>query len=343
MDRFADWGKVAKPNSASLSLRFTISNRKRGLKIVASADFLLSTSSSLLFTCAMNSMTGFGRAEHATADYIARVEIASVNRKQADIVCNLPRELAEIESDLRKTALAHISRGRITMSIHIQNNSTAGASIGIDAERVRALGLAFREISEILGRNVEASATDFLRAPDIFLFDQSNLDPELVKLAIQPALEAALQNLITMRQREGENLLVDFRERLNILEIEVAAIEKHAPGVVARHREHLHQRLRELELNIDPADERFLKEIALFAERCDISEEITRLRSHFQRFHEYLESPDPMGRSLDFLCQEIHREFNTIGSKANDAELAQHVVSSKTELEKIREQVQNVE
>ncbi len=291
----------------------------------------------------MNSMTGFGRAEHASDHYTARVEITSVNRKQADIHCNLPRELAELEPAVRKTALAHISRGRVNISIQLQKNTVAGNAIGLDANRAQALDKAFSRISTLLGRDLMPSASDFLHAPDILLFDQSNPDAELARAAMQPALEAALQKLLAMRQSEGRDLKADLKTRLETLEKESAAIAEGSTAVVAAHRDNLHQRLRELEIEIDPADERFLKEIAIYAERCDITEEITRLRSHLQRFHEYLESSEPMGRSLDFLCQEINRELNTIGSKANDANISQHVVTSKTDLEKIREQVQNAE
>ena len=165
--------------------------------------------------------------------------------------------------------------------------------------------------------------------------------------AILPALTAGLESLMTMRASEGSHLKKDTLDRLSILEAEAGFIESHAPAVLTRYRENLHKRLTDhmSGLEIDLTDERILKEIGLFAEKCDISEEITRLSSHFQKFREYLASAgdQPVGRSLDFLCQELNREFNTIGSKANDAQLAQHVVNAKTELEKIREQIQNVE
>ena len=160
---------------------------------------------------------------------------------------------------------------------------------------------------------------------------------------IMPALKAAISNLVEMRTREGDDLKQDTLDRLDTLETESSSIESHSPSVITRYRENLHRRLKESGLELDLSDERVLKEVGIFAERCDISEEVTRLRSHFAKFREYLDSSAPVGRSLDFLCQEINREFNTIGSKANDATLAQHVVTAKTELEKIREQIQNVE
>jgi len=148
---------------------------------------------------------------------------------------------------------------------------------------------------------------------------------------------------MAMRASEGGHLKKDTLDRLSSLESEAKEIEVYSPTVLNKYRENLHKRLQESGLEIDLTDERLLKEIGLFAEKCDISEEITRLDSHFIKFREYLDSDQPAGRSLDFLCQELNREFNTIGSKANDAQLAQHVVNAKTQLEKIREQIQNVE
>lgn len=292
---------------------------------------------------AMQSMTGFGRAEHATDHLIARVEIASVNRKQADIVFNLPRELSEIEPALRKTILTKISRGRVNVSINLEAASTSAEGLTINTSRAQSLEKAFAELSSLLGRSVQADAHAFLRAPGVFQFQDHQIEPEHAQAAIAPALEDALTRLVEMRTREGDDLKDDFLARLLTLEDATKEIEVATPTVVTRQRKNLHNRLREAEIEIDLNDERLLKEVALFAERCDICEETIRLHSHFAKFRESLKLSEPIGRSLDFLCQEINREFNTIGSKANDAGIAQHVVAGKTELEKIREQVQNVE
>lgn len=291
----------------------------------------------------MQSMTGFGRAEHATDHLIARVEIASVNRKQADIVFNLPRELGEIESDLKKQVLAQVSRGRVNISVNLEATSAKSDSLSLNATRAQALQTAFNELSTLLGRDVLPDSHDFLRAPGVFQFQDQQLEPKQAEAAISPALDDALARLVEMRTREGDDLKRDFLTRLDLLEETTRAIEAASPAVVIRQRENLHNRLREAEIEIDLNDERLLKEVTLFAERCDISEETTRLYSHFAKFRESLALADPIGRALDFLCQEINREFNTIGSKANDAGIAQYVVTGKTELEKIREQVQNVE
>lgn len=288
-------------------------------------------------------MTGFGRAEHASDGIIARVEIATVNRKQADIHFSLPRELAGLEAGLRKTVLGAVSRGRVNVSINLERVAGSDESLNLDLERALALEAAFTKLSGALSRPVQLTAQDFLRAPDIITFEDSGWDPDEAAKAIEPALGGALEKLVEMRTSEGSDLKTDLLARLTILEEHASVIENATPQVVTRQRELLHARLSEADLDIDLNDERLLKEIALFAERCDISEETTRLASHIGRFREYLGADEPVGRSLDFLCQELNREFNTIGSKANDSGIGQNVVGAKTELEKIREQVQNIE
>ncbi|MFC5051378.1 YicC/YloC family endoribonuclease [Rubritalea spongiae] len=291
----------------------------------------------------MKSMTGFGRASHATETLVANIEASSVNRKQGEVVVQLPRNYAELEPAIRKYVLEHISRGRVSISISLEQTESATAPISVDSAKAKALSNALKDLSHQIGHPLEITAADILRVPDIIKFEDKETDLDSVRAAIEPALKAAISNLVEMRTREGDDLKHDTLERLETLEQEAVAIEKHAPSVITRYRENLHRRLQETGLELDLDDDRVLKEVGIFAERCDISEEITRLRSHFDKFKEYLGSPEPVGRSLDFLCQEINREFNTIGSKANDATLAQHVVTSKTELEKIREQIQNVE
>ena len=216
-------------------------------------------------------MTGFGRAEHATDDLIARVEISSVNRKQADIVFNLPRELSEIESTLRKTILTNISRGRVHVSINLEPASSGMDSLALNETRAKALENAFTELSNLLGRPIQADSHDFLRAPGVFQFQEGNIEPEQALAAIQPALTDALSKLVEMRTREAKDLKNDFLMRLEFLENATREIEAAAPHVVTRQRENLHQRLREAEIEIDLNDERLLKEITLFAERCDIA------------------------------------------------------------------------
>lgn len=288
-------------------------------------------------------MTGFGRGTATVDEFTATIEIACVNRKQAEVVTQGIRDLAALESRIRKAALARISRGRIQVGIQLDRASESGSPVTVDCALAQALETAFEQISDHVGRPVCPQASDFIRSPGVLSFGESAINPEAAWLAIAPALDAALTQVLEMRCSEGHDLSEDLHRRLEDLEQQRAKIGELAPQRPERYREVLFKRLREADLDLDINDERVLREIGLFADRCDISEELTRLDSHFRKFREYLSSHKPTGRSLDFLCQELHREFNTIGSKASDADIAQHVVSAKTELEKIREQVQNVE
>ncbi len=288
-------------------------------------------------------MTGFGRAENATNTIVARVEAASVNRKQGEVLVKLPRAYAELEASIRKAAMQKISRGRVSINIHLEKAHGATSAIRINSSRARALEAAFTELSDAIDRHVQASATDFLRTPEILEFDEDSADSNEALRAITPALDAALEQMISMRADEGKHLHVDTQNRICNLETITQQIETEAPSVIIKHKENLHRRLAESGLELDLDDERILKEIIIFADRSDITEEITRLHSHFEKFRQYLGQDEPIGRPLDFLCQELNREFNTIGSKANNAVLAQLIVDAKIELEKIREQVQNVE
>ena len=287
-------------------------------------------------------MTGFGRGEETTAAFHVEVEASSVNRKQAEVSLSLPRGLAEIEPTLRKKALSHFSRGRVGLAVKVTSLDSSASSLQIDASKAKALQLAFEKLSGELGQSFQLTTQDFLRMPDQFLID-NGYDIEKVLPAIQPALTKALEALTVARGEEGQALKADLTSRLAILQSLTEQVTSIAPTVPIRQRELLVQRLSDANLEIDASDERVLKEIALFCDRCDISEEVTRLAAHFQKFTELLSATEPVGRPLDFLCQELNREFNTIGSKANNSEIAHHIVSAKTELEKIREQVQNIE
>lgn len=290
-------------------------------------------------------MTGFGRGTHSTGDWTASVEASSINRKQAEIVANLPRPLQALESRVRQATLPHISRGRVQLSIKLERPEGAVSDqIRINPALAKSFESAFSDLSLIIGRPLLPTPADYMRQPGILeIGEPEEIDHEVAWAAIAPALGQAIANLNAMRASEGKHLQEDFLARLGQLMAFTQAIADHAPGRPERQRELLFKRLSDLGLPLEMDDERLVREIALFADRCDISEEITRLHSHFAKFHEYLHSGEPAGRSLDFLCQELFREFNTIGSKANDAFVAQTVVEAKTELEKLREQIQNIE
>lgn len=288
-------------------------------------------------------MTGFGRGEAAAGDMKFVVELSSVNRKQSEVVVNLPRKLNELDHQIRKAVAQRISRGRVNVQIALESTQVSHGVLEADQNLVAQYRDALEAVSETLGEKLRLTAADLIRAPGVFSVIETELEAQSAWPVLEEALEAGLVELIAMHEREGEHLRVDIEERLGGLASHVAAIEKLSPGIAEHHRANLHRRLEEAGTPIPLDDERLVREIGLFAERCDISEEITRLDSHFKQFAVYLESDEAVGRAMDFLSQEVFRELNTIGSKANSAEIAQHVVTGKTELEKIREQVQNVQ
>lgn len=291
----------------------------------------------------MHSMTGFGRGSATTEQLTATVELAGVNRKQAEVVVQGVRDLGEVENRVRQTVLEKISRGRLQVTIALEPTTEASRGAGIDSGLALSLDAAFAELSSRLGRDVRPTAADFLRAPGVVTFSEHRLEPEFCWAAIEPALSEALAELLEMRRREGRHLAADIEARIGTLENLRQMIGELAPARATRYRELLMKRLVESGLELDPDDERVIREVALVADRCDISEELTRLDSHFEHFRGYLNGREAAGRPLDFLCQELNREFNTIGSKSADAGIAQHIVGAKTEVEKIREQVQNLE
>ena len=291
----------------------------------------------------MNSMTGFGAATAPLGGSSIRVEISGVNRKQAEIAIALPRAWAAIETSVRDTVAAVISRGRVNVSFSVQQVPGAAGGLTLNREKLAALTSTLAEAEGTLGRKVDTSLDALLRLGIIAEETESDLPIECIQAAAEPALREALDAFVAMRAQEGENMQRDLLSRIATLRNFREQLMARAAGVTTRHCEVLLKRLADSGLPLPLDDERIIKEIALFADKCDVSEEMTRLESHLSQFEKICDKAEPVGRTLDFLCQEIFRELNTTGSKANDAELAQLVVTAKTELEKIREQVQNIE
>ncbi len=288
-------------------------------------------------------MTGFGRGEATVDQWKINVELSGVNRKQIDVSVNLPSALVELEGDVRRSVTESISRGRIGVRVNLEHTGNRAAKLAFDEELARQYIKAAKTLSALGEIETRLTAADLFRAPGLFRLEDSEVDASDLRDTLLEAVGDGLNRLSEMQTQEGEHLRADLIARLNTIEEEARQIAELSPKVPAAHRENLMKRLRESGLEVDLDDDRVLKEIGLFADRCDISEELTRIDSHLAQFRTYLENDEPVGRSLDFLCQEFNRELNTIGSKANDADIAQGIVRSKTELEKIREQVQNVQ
>ncbi len=291
----------------------------------------------------MNSMTGFGAATAPLGGSSIRVEISGVNRKQAEIAVALPRAWAALETPVRDIVATGISRGRVNVSLTLQQMPGSAGALTLNLDKLAALTATLAEAETSLGRSIDTSLDSLLRLGIIAEETETEIPLETVQAAAEPAVREALAAFTALRGQEGENMKRDLLTRISTLRQFREKLMTRASGVAARHREILLKRLAEAGLPLPLDDERIIKEIALFADKCDVSEEMTRLESHLNQFQIICNKSEPVGRTLDFLCQEIFRELNTTGSKANDAELAQLVVSAKTELEKIREQVQNIE
>ena len=291
----------------------------------------------------MNSMTGFGAATAPLGGSSIRVEISGVNRKQTEIAVALPRAWAALETTVRDTVATAVSRGRVNVTFTLQSTPGATGALALNRDKLAALTATLSEAEATLGRSIDTSLDALLRLGIIAEETETDLPLETVEAAAIPALREALDAFVTLRAQEGANMKRDLLARIGTLREFRNQLMARAAGVATRHREVLLKRLAESGLPLPADDERIIKEIALFADRCDVSEEMTRLESHLNQFEAICDKSEPVGRTLDFLCQEIFRELNTTGSKANDAELAQLVVTAKTDLEKIREQVQNIE
>jgi len=270
------------------------------------------------------------------------VELSAVNRKQAEIALSMPRPLLELEPRVRDEINAHISRGRLTVvvGLHAKEGGRSGAINVAAAKAYRGELDALRKALKLEG---EITLDQVLRGPGVLDSENAEIDADTAWPAVRKALDAALEQFIKMRKKEGEALAADLRKRILSIQRNVKTISVLAPKVMEHHRGLLLERAAKAGLEIEASDERLLKEIVFFADRSDISEELTRLRSHLDQFFGHLAKDEPVGRTLDFLLQELFRETNTIGNKANFLAISQIVVGMKTELEKLREQVQNIE
>ena len=286
------------------------------------------------------SMTGFGsgRAEvNGTAVY---AEISTVNRKQLEIRFTMPREFNSFENELRKLLQNELSRGQV--SVRISCTSGAGEAAGINRERVAALIAAARELGKEFNVNGELTMAQVLTMPGVF-DDSCGELPEDVKSAAVQALTKALEQLNNMRSAEGTALKAELESRLQLLENMHQTLLPFTTEIEAQLKQRLLDKLAASDLPVDVQDERFLKELLYYADKSDVTEELTRLSSHFVQFRNFLNGAPGGGRSMDFLVQEMFREITTLGNKAGSGAVAEVVVKFKSELEKIREQIQNVE
>jgi uncharacterized protein (TIGR00255 family) len=287
-------------------------------------------------------MTGFGSASAHADGVRVTVELSSVNRKQLDVVFRLPPPLSALESRIQKIIQAQVSRGRISGSVQVES-ANGGSTVQIDQQRAEETVGKLRRAAKKLKLTDDLGASMLLQIPGLLKTQSVEQSSEETFQCLEKALSGSLKKLNTMRIREGKALETDFLNRLALLETKLKKIEARAPQISSNVRKKLFQGLENAGLKNVAQDERVVREIALFGEKSDIAEEITRLTSHIAQFKKMLRGKEPAGRALDFLAQEFFREINTIGSKANDLKITEQVVAFKTELERIREQIQNVE
>ncbi len=290
----------------------------------------------------MQSMTGFGRGEARDEHLEISVEVSSVNRKSLEVMCSLPREWQSLERDLTDMVRASALRGKVSVYVNATKVGQGGA-LDWDDEQLAATVKRLRAFARAHELSEEISAEALVRI--IMSLDSGSGLPEAdaAKALVESALKGALEGFTAMRAEEGAALAQDFSQRIGLLAGHVEQMRQQAGGTVPKYREILFQRLQKAGLELDLDDERVLKEIALFADRSDVTEELTRLASHLEQFTATMREDGAIGRKMDFLCQEINREINTVGSKANHLELTRLVLECKNELERIREQAQNVE
>ncbi len=288
----------------------------------------------------IRSMTGYGRADFSLNGETYTVEVRSLNNRFLDIHVRMPEKFSPLEHLVRAEIKRSFLRG--SFSVYVKAASSGAEELRLNLDVARRYAQAADELKSALGIKGELDVSSMLALRDVFAKGAEEVDEEAAETALGAGLKGALEQVLTWREKEGLSIKEDLVQRLDSLSRFVAAIEDRAPQVIEEFRERITGEIKEL--LEDKVDEwRILHEAAIFAQRCAITEEVVRLKSHIEQFRGYLEHDEPVGKRCDFLCQEILREANTIGSKANDLIIIQTVVEIKGELEKIREQVQNIE
>ena len=291
----------------------------------------------------IKSMTGFGRGHEILNGRDITVEIRAVNHRYYEFGCRIPRSLGFLEEKLKTLLNGRISRGKVEVSVLVYNTENKDEKISINREIVRDYIDALRSVKDEFSLNDDLSLSHVMRIPDAFTVVKEEADEEQIWSDVKQVAEQALTKFIAMRETEGERMKADILSRLTTIEGWVSVVEERAPIIVEEYRKRLYDKMCEV-LNSTNIDEsRILLEAGIFSEKTAVDEETVRLRSHIAQFRTMLDGNEAIGRKLDFLVQEMNRETNTIGSKVQDIEVTKIVVDQKSEIEKIREQIQNIE
>ncbi len=291
----------------------------------------------------IKSMTGYGGAKGEKNAIAVTVEMKSVNNRYLDVSVRLPRSCLFAEDAVRAAVAGHITRGKVDVFVTVDTSAAEEVVVRLDEALASAYLKAVRETAETYGLDGSISALQLARMPDVMIQEKSDTDRQVVSEAIGAVLEQALEDFDAMRAREGQKLAEDIGGKLDGLEAMVAQVEARSPQTVAEYRSKLLARMREVLADASVDESRILQEAAIYADKVAVDEEMVRLKSHIAQFRHLLAAGSPAGRKLDFLIQEMNREANTTGSKCADADIAKTVIDMKAELEKIREQIQNME
>ena len=289
------------------------------------------------------SMTGYGSAKGSVEGQTITVELKSVNNRYLDCSVRLPRNFLFAEDAVKQAVSAGVSRGKVDVFVSAQSSQDSGTVVSVNEELVRGYRDAIAHIADTLGLESGLSAVSIARFPDVLTVERRELDKEKAAAALSEITARAVTEFNAMREREGDRLRLDMLSKLETIESLVSVVEERSPQTVREYRERLEARLRDVLTDRSLDEQRIITEAAIFADRTAVDEETVRLRSHIAQFRAMLQEGSPIGRKMDFLVQEFNRESNTIGSKCSDASLAKVVVDLKSEIEKIREQLQNVE
>jgi len=291
----------------------------------------------------MNSMTGYGKADLKTKKLAVSVELSSVNSRFLEYSFRFPKQLSFLEPPIKELIAAKVTRGKVTMMINYEDHGIGIDKLVVNKTLADEIFTQLKELKEKYGLGGEITIDEFLEFPDVFKVDKAENLEEKIWPCVKNAVNRAVTDLVNMRKREGENLKRDLMQRLKMLAKGIAQIEELCPSNVTHYREKLTNKIEGV-LNGVPADSnRLEEEVAYLAERCDITEECVRFASHVKQFGSTLRKAGAIGKRLNFLLQELNREVNTIGAKAGDAKISHLVVELKEEIEKMREQVQNIE
>lgn len=290
-----------------------------------------------------NSMTGFGLGEYKDDNYYVTVEIKAVNQKFLDINCRFPRKLSFLEDRVRGLVKNILSRGHVEIFVKFETRCSSGVELIYDINLAKQYYDVLCKIKEEFSLNTQITHSEIVNFPDVVTTLEAKEDEDVLWNCLKVAVEKALNQLVSMREIEGKQLVSDILMRTNLLETMINDVEKYSDRIVDEYKDKLYARIKDIMNNVDVDEVRLAQEVAIYADKANVTEEIVRFRSHIEQLRNTVNLDIPIGRKLDFIIQEMNRETNTIGSKSSKVEITNLVIDMKSEIEKIREQIQNIE